>query len=375
MTLYHFVWTIVDCIITNIDKMVRVTARHDCTVVMVGDNKVGKSALAAKFRSGKFEAGYTRTSFETLSTSSIVDGKRIKYTIYDTAGSRGANTTREIAYREADVFLLCYKISDPSTLFSAINHWVPELRLHAPATPVILVGCQTDLRKDRATLNALAKQGRSPVSADQARSFSQQAEAIGYVELSAKTSTKGPESVFELAAKISLEQVKESYPGLPKPISTSTPEHTLDREYSTDSAEHFWEQFQSPALPRATSSASSVAARSSASLSSFHRNASLSSSVSSSLNSTRSSTLSIPRSPVRNRRNSMSLRAKPAAVAEKMIKIKCQRLTVDKIYEEVEIEVPAPIYETLQACNESPSLEAKRKESLGSKLKNLFIRD
>ena len=336
------------------------SARHDCTVVMVGDNKVGKSALASKFRTGKFESGYNKTSFETLTTSSIVQGKRIKFTIYDTAGSRGTNQTREIAYREADVFLLCYKISDPTTLFGAINHWVPELRLHAPATPIVLVGCQSDLRSDRSTLSSLAKQGRSPVSSDQARSFSQQAEAVGYVEISAKTSTKGPESVFELAAQISMEQVKDSYPQIPKPISTSTPEHTLDREYSTDSAEHFWEQYQSPALPRSSLS--------------FQRNASLSSSVSSSLNSTRSSTLSIPRSPVRNRRNSMSLRAKPSA-AEKMIKIKCQRLTVDKIYEEVEIEVPAPIFETLRACNESPNHETKKKESLGSKLKNLFIRD
>ena len=56
-----------------------------------------------------------------------------------------------------------------------------------------------------------------------------------------------------------------------------------------------------------------------------------------------------------------------------MIKIKCQRLTVDKIYEEVEIEVPAPVFETMQAANE-PAFE-KKKESLGSKLKNLFIRD
>ena len=70
----------------------------------------------------------------------------------------------------------------------------------------------------------------------------------------------------------------------------------------------------------------------------------------------------------------MSLRAKPNG-ADKMIKIRCQRLNEDKIYEEVEIEVPAPIYETLQACNEPSIMQMKKKESLGSKLKNLFLRD
>jgi len=335
--------------------MVRVSSRHDTTVVMVGDPKVGKSALVNKFRTGKFETSYSRTCFETLTTSSVVQGKRVKFTIYDTAGSHGSNTSREIAYREADVFLLCYKISDINTLFSAINYWVAELKSHAPATPIVLIGCQSDLRGDRSVIQALAKQGRSPVSSEQARSFSQQIEAISYVETSAKTSTKGPESIFEIAAQISIEQVKEPDFKLPQPISTSTPGNTLDR--TTESSESFWDQYQSPALPRSTLP--------------FHRSASLSSS----LNSTRSSiSLPIPRSPVRNRRNSMSLRAKPNG-ADKMIKIRCQRLNEDKIYEEVEIEVPAPIYETLQACNEPSIMQMKKKESLGSKLKNLFLRD
>jgi len=322
---------------------------------MVGDCKVGKTALVNKFRVGKFDTSYNKTSFETFTTSSIIQGKRVKFTIYDTTGSHGTNTSREIAYREADVFLLCYKISDISTLFSAINYWVPELKSYAPATSIMLIGCQSDLRGDRSVIQALAKQGRSPVSSEQARSFSQQIQAVGYVETSSKISTKGPESIFELAAQISLEQVKEPEFKLPLPISTSTPENTLDR--SQEPAESFWDQYQSPALPRSTHP--------------FHRSASLSSS----LNSTRSSiSLPVPRSPIRNRRNSMSLRSKPNA-PEKMIKIRCQRLNEDKIYEEVEIEVPAPIYETLQACNEPSVMERKKKESLGSKLKNLFLRD
>lgn len=331
--------------------MVRVTARHDCTVVTVGDCKVGKSALVVKFRTGKFDTGYNKTNFETVSTSTIVKGKRVKFTIYDTSGSHGPNTSREIAYREADVFLLCYKISDPATLFSAINHWVPELRSHAPVTPIVLVGCQADLRGDRTVHAALAKIGRSPVSLEQAQSLAQQAGAITYCETSARLSTKSPETVFELCAAISLEQVAT-------PISTSTPEQTLDRNGET-----FWSDgsAQSPPLPSRSSS-----------LQGFHRTSSLSSS----LNSTRSSISlppNLPRSPRNNRRGSMSLRSKHPQ--DRMIKIKCQRLTQDKIYEEVEIEVPAPIYETLQACNDPGVVEKKKKESLSSKLKHLFIRD
>ena len=70
-----------------------------------------------------------------------------------------------------------------------------------------------------------------------------------------------------------------------------------------------------------------------------------------------------------------------------MIKIRCQRFnTEDKIYEEIEVEVPAPIYETIQVYNETESPVGKssrkdkytssyfggRRASLGVRLKNLF---
>ena len=50
-----------------------------------------------------------------------------------------------------------------------------------------------------------------------------------------------------------------------------------------------------------------------------------------------------------------------------MITIKCQRLTADKTYEEVEIEVPAPVYKNLQGA------EGERKGAW-TRIKGLFSR-
>ena len=44
------------------------------------------------------------------------------------------------------VYLVCYKISDPSTLFAAVNNWCPAIRARDPNAPIVLVGCQSDLR-------------------------------------------------------------------------------------------------------------------------------------------------------------------------------------------------------------------------------------
>ncbi len=75
-----------------------------------------------------------------------------------------------------------------------------------------------------------------------------------------------------------------------------------------------------------------------------------------------------------------------------MVTIKCQRLTPDKRYEEVEVEVPEPIYETLRFYNESnkarmvtrgggggdgaaqqgADLVVKSKKSLAAKIRSIF---
>lgn len=122
----------------------------------------------------------------------------IKNNITNFSGSHAVTSSRALAYRDADVFLLCFKISEPSSLFNAINHWCPEVRSVAPATPIILVGCQSDLRKNRDVLANLAKQGRAPISPDQALTFSQQINAMMYVETSAKVA-KTAIAAFEAA--------------------------------------------------------------------------------------------------------------------------------------------------------------------------------
>jgi small GTP-binding protein len=308
----------------------RVPARHDCTVVLVGDSRVGKTALAARFRTGKFESGYTRSGPETVTTtSSVVRGARVKFTIHDMPGSRSHQPGREVAYREADVFLLCYRISDPASLFSAIQHWVPEVRRHAPATPLLLIGCQADLRADRSILAELARRGCGFVSPDQARGVGQQAGAAASLETSARGPASGPEAVFQLAAQVSLDQC----------VAPARPA---------------WDQ---------------LSAGSAGSSSSVPRSPSLSSS----LDSMRSS-LSLPRpaSPAAPKRGP-SLRGK-AARPDSTVTIRCQRLTKDRTYEEVEIEVPAPIFETLRACNSPGEETLARGRGALARLRALFLR-
>jgi len=412
---------------------------HELTVVIVGDSKVGKTALINRFCHDVFTEYYAGTSFNCHISDSLVANKRVRYTIWDTAGVMETNTTRTLVFREADVFLLCYKISDPSSLFSAINHWVPDLRQQSPSTPIVLVGCQSDLRTDRTVMAGLAKVGKSPVSSQQALSMSKQIGAVMYVETSAKTSGRGVASVMEVAALTSLGQFPQPHRILlpshatsslpPSPLISkkhrnrslsisrqraaaksdnlsvsARPELSLTREstdglYTIEPSESFWEQFSPPAeqfrndrlvTDSPLSSRQSQESPNSPILNPRSKMGSLSSmsmrSKSSTLSSTKSDTsMQSVQSPKNNNpisitttktpKNNRKAPEREKEKGEKMITIKCQRLTADKTYEEVEIEVPAPIYETMQNYTDNRSVSSRQlreKRGFGTKIKCLF---
>lgn len=210
-----------------------------------------------------------------------------------------------------------------------------------------------------------------------------------YVETSSRLVTKNAVSAFEVAAlasmgKLRLKSGQLTPRSTPSPRGTSkkqrfssiSPGDSLDR---TDELRHlentdlFWDQFnQYQTQKHMTRSQSecpktpSLGSSRSASLSSKTRS-------STSIPSITSSGLSGSKTPKPSRRSSKG----PAQAPEKMITIKCQRLTADKTYEEIEVEVPAPIYETIQLYNDTTtSLTPRTKErrSFGHKLKNLFVK-
>lgn len=46
----------------------------------------------------------------------------------------------------------------------ALLQWYPEVTHFCKGVPVIVVGCKTDLRKDKALVNKLRKTGSEPVT-------------------------------------------------------------------------------------------------------------------------------------------------------------------------------------------------------------------
>ncbi|KAI9325377.1 P-loop containing nucleoside triphosphate hydrolase protein [Zopfochytrium polystomum] len=154
-------------------------------VVFVGDNNVGKSTLFIVFTRGQFPEVYVPTVMETTEVPVHLDERTsVLLSLWD-VGDDDYSRQRQHCYPDTDVFVLCFSVGCPESLDNVESQWFPEIRHYNPHTPILLVGCQKDLRDDPETLRDLARFGGQPVRYDEALYMAQRMGATRYIECSA----------------------------------------------------------------------------------------------------------------------------------------------------------------------------------------------
>ncbi|XP_045870070.1 rho-related GTP-binding protein RhoD isoform X2 [Meles meles] len=126
-------------------------------VVLVGDGGCGKTSLLMVFAEGAFPESYTPTVFERLTVNLQVKGKPLNLQIWDTAGQVDYDRLRPLFYPDASVLLLCFDVTSPHSFDNIFNRWYPEVSHFCKEVPIIVVGCKTDLRKDKSLVKKLRK--------------------------------------------------------------------------------------------------------------------------------------------------------------------------------------------------------------------------
>ncbi|XP_063781644.1 rho-related BTB domain-containing protein 2-like [Pseudophryne corroboree] len=128
--------------------------------VVVGDNAVGKTRLICARACNATLTQYQllathvptvwaidqyRVCQEVLERSrDVVDEVSISLRLWDTFGDH--HKDRRFAYGRSDVVVLCFSLANPYSLRHVKSMWLPEIKHFCPRTPVVLVGCQLDLR-------------------------------------------------------------------------------------------------------------------------------------------------------------------------------------------------------------------------------------
>jgi len=175
---------------------------REVRVVVVGDQRCGKTSLISRFINNKVSPTYSPTGFDKFPcTVQVNPHLRVSYTVWDTSGSTNFDSVRPLSYSEADIFLICFSIAEPISLYNVRSHWAVEVGKHS-AAPLLLCGCQSDLRSDPETTARLSRTGQAFVTLEQAVAVSTQIGAECYVETKALVSSLETREVFRLAAEL-----------------------------------------------------------------------------------------------------------------------------------------------------------------------------
>ena len=241
-----------------------------------------------------------------------------------------------------DVYLLCFSLEDPASLLNSVGVWYPRVR--GTGTPLILVGCKSDV---------------STIAMEEIRAISSQVQAADYIETSSKLSGQSINAMFG------------SIYTLCAPGPTLSPGY---RRRSRSSRRDISSARLALSHTKNSKDCLLAGGRDSSLLSCRSKTGSLSSvstrSKSSTLSSTKSdsSMISISTKTPRLRRRGGE------AEAERMVTIRCERLTSEREYEQVEIEIPLSVYNNMQTqSNPLADRNATNRKSLVNRIKNMFI--
>lgn len=113
-------------------------------------------------------------------------------------GQEDYDRLRPLSYPDSHVILMCFAIDNPISLDNIRLKWKHELDLYVPNVPKIVVGCKSDLRKEKSEDST-----KNLVSFEHAHRVANEVGAVSYIECSAKT-RENVIQVFTQAARASL---------------------------------------------------------------------------------------------------------------------------------------------------------------------------
>ncbi|XP_034493818.1 rho-related GTP-binding protein RhoF isoform X3 [Ailuropoda melanoleuca] len=125
------------------------------------------------------------------------------------AGQEDYDRLRPLSYQNTHLVLICYDVMNPTSYDNVLIKWFPEVTHFCRGTPMVLIGCKTDLRKDKEQLRKLRAAQLEPITYMQGQSACEQIRAALYLECSAKF-RENVEDVFRAAAKVALSALKKA---------------------------------------------------------------------------------------------------------------------------------------------------------------------
>ena len=118
-------------------------------VVLVGESKVGKTSIISQFMDNIFQIGLPSTvgsSFMNKSMKCVDLNKIVNLQIWDTAGQERYRSVTKMLYKDADIALLVYDITNKKSFEALQNYWVEQVQESTlNETLMVIVANKSDL--------------------------------------------------------------------------------------------------------------------------------------------------------------------------------------------------------------------------------------
>ncbi|XP_042364683.1 rho-related GTP-binding protein RhoF isoform X2 [Plectropomus leopardus] len=138
---------------------------------------------------------------KNMSPRSLSGEKRLSSTC--TTQPEDYDRLRPLSYQDAHLILVCFDVTNPTSYENVLIKWHPEVKHFCRDTPVILIGCKTDLRKDKECARKLKAMDQAPITYTQGEETREQMNAELYLECSAKYQ-ENVDDIFREATKRTL---------------------------------------------------------------------------------------------------------------------------------------------------------------------------
>ena len=157
-------------------------------LLLIGNAYVGKTLIVQKFIDNAFSKSTVSTIGMDLQSKVIeINGKKVKYLLWDTAGEERMKTMTYSYYRGCHVILVVFDVTERKS-FQNVTTWVECIDKFAKSNVLrILVGNKTDLEDKRI------------ISKEEGKKLAEE-NGLKYYEISALTIT-GLREMFEDIAK------------------------------------------------------------------------------------------------------------------------------------------------------------------------------
>ena len=163
---------------------------YEIKICLLGDVSVGKTSIASRFCKNSFNENYINTIGGAYQQQNIIlnNGAKIKLHIWDTSGQDRFRSMTSLYYRDAQVAILTYDVTNLQTLDS-LNYWLSELKDKVEIDNMVL--CLAGNKND-------SDAGEKKVSTARGKEFAEEHNMI-FFETSAKTGA-GVKELFQAIA-------------------------------------------------------------------------------------------------------------------------------------------------------------------------------